>query len=209
MRPEAPEELSESVLTIPRMNPFEIAGAVIGFVGVALMIRQHVLAWPVGLVQVVIYAWVFYQSKLYTGALLQGIFFVILLYGWWSWSRGAQTGAGRVELAVTRLGRVARGLVLLAGLVITLGWGAFMRGATDAVQPYGDAFILAFSLIAQALQARKKIENWLLWVVVNAAAVVVYGSQDLRLTAALYAVFLLMAVAGWRAWRKTEVRVSP
>jgi len=190
------------------MNPFEIAGAVIGFVGVALMIRQHLLAWPVGLVQVVIYAWVFYQTKFYTGALLQGIFFVILLYGWWSWSRGAQTGGPRGDLPVTRLGRVARGLALLAGLVITLGWGAFMQGATDAVLPYWDAFILAFSLIAQALQARKKIENWLLWIVVNAVAVGVYGSQDLWLTAALYAAFLLMAVVGWRAWRKTADWVS-
>ena len=191
------------------MNPFEIAGAVIGFVGVALMIRQHLLAWPVGLVQVVIYAWVFYQTKFYTGALLQGIFFVILLYGWWSWSRGAQTGGARTELPVTRLGRVERGLALLVGLVITLGWGAFMEGATDAVLPYGDAFILAFSLIAQALQARKKIENWPVWIVVNAAAIGVYGSQDLRLTAALYAVFLVMAVVGWRAWWKAGIRVSP
>lgn len=186
------------------MDPFEIAGSVIGVVGVALMIRQHLWAWPVGLVQVLIYAWVFYRSRFYAGAMLQVIFFGLLLYGWWSWWQGTRTGTTRAELPVTRLNRVARGVALLGGLVITLGLGAFLRGTTDAVLPYWDAFITAFSLIAQALQARKKIENWLVWTVVNAVAVGMYASQHLYLTAALYAVFLVMAVLGWRVWRRTE-----
>ena len=74
------------------MDPLEISGAVIGIVGVWLMIRQRVSAWPVGLVQVVLYAWIFFQARVYSSALLQGVFFVILLYGWWLWWRGARDG---------------------------------------------------------------------------------------------------------------------
>lgn len=187
------------------MDPFEIAGFVTGVIGVALMIRQHLWAWPVGLVQVAIYAWVFYRARLYPGALLQVTFFVLLGYGWWSWWRGVRTGAAtKAELPVTRLDRTARALALTGGVVLTLAIGAFMSHQTDAAVPYWDAFLFAFSLIAQALQTRKKIETWTLWVVVNAVAIGVYLSQSLWLTAALYAVFLGLAGVGWRVWHRHE-----
>ena len=186
------------------MDPFEIAGFVTGVAGVVLMIRQHLWAWPVGLVQVVIYAWVFYRARLYPGALLQVTFFVLLAYGWWSWWRGVRTGTTKAELPVTRLDRTARALALFGGAELTLAVGAFISHRTDAAVPYWDAFLFAFSLIAQALQTRKKIETWPLWVVVNAVAIGVYLSQALWLTAALYAVFLVLAGVGWRVWRTHE-----
>ncbi len=232
------------------MDPLEISGAVIGIVGVWLMIRQRVSAWPVGLVQVVLYAWIFFQARVYSSALLQGVFFVILLYGWWLWWRGARDGgpaeakvdtdggasadadsgapahAGAATgpersadgrsvdptrraastatagaLPVTRLGTAAWVGAVSAGGAVTAGWGAFLARSSDAVLPYWDAGILGFSLVAQWLQARKKRENWLFWMGVNAAAMALYFSQGLRVTAALYAVFLGLAVMGWRAWR--------
>ena len=189
------------------MDPLEISGAVIGIVGVWLMIRQRVSAWPVGLVQVVLYGWIFFQARVYSSALLQGVFFVILLYGWWLWWRGARTGkpveartdAPR-ELPVTRLGTTAWLAAIMAGATVTAGWGAFLSRSSDAVVPYWDAGVLGFSLVAQWLQARKKRENWLFWIGVNAVAMVLYFSQGLRVTAALYGVFLALAVVGWRAW---------
>jgi len=226
------------------MDPLEISGAVIGIVGVWLMIRQRVAAWPVGLVQVVLYAWIFFQARVYSSALLQGVFFVVLLYGWWLWWRGARarttgdivggtaaeadsgarvcaatdtdckTDGGRSvsspvaasraavgELPVTRLRAGAWLGAMAAGIAVTVGWGAFLARSSDAVLPYWDAGIFGFSLVAQWLQARKKRENWLFWMGVNASAMGLYFSQGLQVTAALYAVFLGLAVMGWRAWR--------
>ncbi len=199
------------------MDPLELSGAVMGVIGVWLMIRQRVAAWPVGLVQVVLYAWIFFQARIYSSALLQGVFFVILLYGWWHWWRGARTGgaestAARVssesgatsdgagELPVTRLGAVGWFAAVAVGTVVTVAWGLFLERTTDAVMPFWDAGVLGFSLVAQVLQARKKRENWLFWSGVNAVALGLYFSQGLRVTAALYAVFLGLAVVGWRAW---------
>lgn len=219
------------------MDPLELSGAVIGVIGVWLMIRQRVAAWPVGLVQVVLYAWIFFQARIYSSALLQGVFFVILLYGWWHWWRGARTGGGesaavpaslesraassagadanssadatagaraaadRVgELPVTRLGAAGWFAAVAVGAIVTVAWGMFLGRTTDAVMPFWDAGVLGFSLVAQWLQARKKRENWLFWSGVNAVAVGLYFSQGLRVTAALYAVFLGLAVVGWRAW---------
>ena len=70
------------------MSSAELAGTVLGVVGVALMVRQNVWAWPVGLLQVAISAWVFLGAKLYSDVVLQGFFFAIQAYGWWHWRRG-------------------------------------------------------------------------------------------------------------------------
>jgi nicotinamide mononucleotide transporter len=186
------------------MSPFEIAGTILGVIGVWLMIVQNVWTWPVGLVQVAIYAWVFYDAKLYSDAILQVFFFVIQAYGWWHWRRSR--GQARAELPVTRLGLSARLGWIAVGAVGTIGWGEFMRRSTDAALPHWDAFILSFALIAQWLQARKRIENWTGWIAVNAVGIGVYWAKDLRLTSALYVVFLVMAVLGHVAWKKSMNR---
>ncbi|GAB1489870.1 nicotinamide riboside transporter PnuC [Opitutaceae bacterium] len=187
------------------MSMLEIAGTVLGVLGVWLMIRQNIWGWPVGLVQVALYAWIFFGARLYSDAILQLIFFGLQLYGWWHWAR-ARRDPSRVtpELPVTRLAVSTGAMLGVAGLAGTLLWGEFMRRTTDAALPHWDAFILVFSLIAQWLQARKVLECWLGWIIVNLVAVGVYWVKDLRLTTGLYIVFLGMAVWGWRAWRASE-----
>jgi nicotinamide mononucleotide transporter len=192
------------VLFYQFMSAFEIIGTVLGVIGVGLMIRQNVWGWPVGIVQVAVYGWVFFEAKLYSDALLQVCFFGIQAYGWWHWVTGGRGGRfGEASLPVTRL-RV-RAVVgwSVAGVVATAAWGELMRRNTDAALPHWDAFILVFSLIAQWLQARKRVECWAGWMIVNVVAVGVYWSKDLRLTAGLYVVFFGLAVAGDRAWRRS------
>lgn len=186
------------------MSIWEIIGTVLGIIGVGLMIRQNIWGWPVGLVQVAVYAWVFFATKLYSDAILQVAFFLIQAYGWWHWWRGGGNGSpGRLALPVTRLEPTAIAGVVAAGALLTAGWGALMHRRTDAALPWWDAFILIFSLIAQWLQARKKLENWPAWIVVNTVAIGVYWAKDLRLTAGLYVIFWLLALWGWREWRRT------
>ena len=180
------------------MSIWEIIGTVLGVIGVWLMIRQNIWGWPVGIVQVGVYAWVFFDAKLYSDALLQVAFFLIQAYGWWHWWRGKTPGR---ELPVTQLGATTTAGAVVAGAMMTAGWGTFMR-TTDAALPHWDAFILVFSLIAQWLQARKKLECWPGWLLVNTVAIGVYWVKDLRLTAGLYVIFWLMALWGWREWSR-------
>ncbi|MFZ9745713.1 MAG: nicotinamide riboside transporter PnuC [Opitutaceae bacterium] len=186
------------------MSGAEAVATLLGLLGVGLMVRQHVWAWPVGIVQVILSGWVFWQSRLYSDVLLQVIFLVLQGYGWWTWTFG-RTGAGEA-LPVTRLGARAGARLTVAGLVATAAWGEGMRRLTDAALPHADAFILVFSVLAQWLQARKRLESWLGWIAVNVVAVGVYGARGLLLFAGLYAVFLGLAVVGFRAWRRREVR---
>jgi nicotinamide mononucleotide transporter len=170
----------------------------LGIVGVILMVRRSLWAFPVGLVAVSVQAVLFWKAKFPADALLQVFFFVTLAWGWWHWVR--DRGAAP-ELPVTRLSWQARALtVAFAGAAMTV-WALWVAPHVGAVMPWRDAFIAAFSVAAQVLQARKNIENWPLWLVVNVVAMASYWKAELAFTAFLYAVYFFLAVAGWRAWR--------
>jgi nicotinamide mononucleotide transporter len=173
------------------------ANLVLGVAGVGLMIRRSLWAFPVGLVAVTVQGILFYRTRIYADALLQVFFFVTLAWGWWHWVKGRGAAA---ELPVTRLGargRVAIGLLATAATVV---WALALQRWTDAVIPWRDAFIAAFSVAAQVLQARKQIETWPLWVVVNLVAIPAYWSASLAYSAFLYVIYLGLAVTGWVAW---------
>ncbi|MCC5025726.1 MAG: nicotinamide mononucleotide transporter [Candidatus Synoicihabitans palmerolidicus] len=168
---------------------------VLGIVGVILMIRRSLWAFPVGMVAVTVQGVLFWQWKFYADAELQAVFFGCLVYGWWHWVK--HKGTAR-ELPITTLsGRT--GWVVAAG-VLTLGWGTWQQVNTDAVMPYRDTFIASFSMAAQVLQVRKRLENWVGWVVVNSVAGVTYWAAGLFYTSFLYVVFFGMGVVGWWQW---------
>jgi nicotinamide mononucleotide transporter len=174
-----------------------------GIVGVVLMIRRSLWAFPTGLVAVSVQGVLFYRAQFPADAALQVFFFVTLAWGWWHWvhDRGESP-----ELPVTTLGWPGRLLtVALAGLA-TAGWALWVGPRVGAAMPWRDAFIAAFSVAAQVLQARKHIENWPLWLIVNVVAVASYWKAELAYTAFLYAVYFGLALTGWRAWRAAMVR---
>lgn len=175
------------------------ANLAVGIFGVVLMIRRTLWAFPVGLVAVAVQGVLFYRARFYADATLQVFFFGALAWGWWNWRRPAGP-----ELPVTRLTTRGLALTLAAAVFATAVWALALRRWTDAAMPWRDAGIAAFSVAAQVLQARKKLENWLLWIGVNAVAVASYWKAELAFTAFLYAVYLGLAVAGWRSWRRAE-----
>ncbi|WP_415910212.1 nicotinamide riboside transporter PnuC [Oleiharenicola sp. Vm1] len=181
-------------------TPLDQLNLALGLVGVVLMVRQSLWAFPVGLAAVSVQGVLFYRSHFPADAALQVFYFVTLAWGWWHWVKGRGAAA---ELPVTRLG--ARGWVVTLGAAgaATVGWALMIGPAMQAIMPWRDAFIAAFSVAAQVLQVRKNIENWPLWVVVNVVAVASYWSAELAYTAFLYAIYLGLALVGWRAWRRS------
>jgi nicotinamide mononucleotide transporter len=175
------------------------ANLVLGVVGVWLMVRRSLWAFPVGLAAVTVQGILFYRSRFPADAALQIFYFVALLWGWRHWVR--DRGAAP-ELPVTKLTWQGRAIVLATATAVTIAWALTVGVWMNAAMPWRDAFIAAFSVAAQVLQVRKNLENWPLWVVVNLVAVASYWSAELAYTAFLYAIYLVMALMGWRAWRK-------
>lgn len=187
------------------MTLLEVMGTVLGVVGVALMVRRSLWAFPVGMAQVVIFGWVCWGAKLYSETALQALFLAALAHGWWHWTH---PGRGRPELPVSRLSSRARVGWGLGTLVLWLGWGTAMDRLTDAVLPYADAFVFATSAASQWLQARKVIENWPGWLVANTTAILVFLARDLFLFAGLYVIFWALAWWGWREWLRAERKAA-
>jgi nicotinamide mononucleotide transporter len=150
-------------------------------------------------VAVLLYAWIFYDVKLYSDLLLQLIFAVLQGYGWWRWSTG-RVDAGKVR--VERLPPRTAVLSLLAGVVGALTLGSVMHYLTDASIPWADATLTSFSLVASVWAARKYVASWWLWIVLDILYVGMYLYKDLQLTAGLYAAFVVLAAYGLRAWQK-------
>lgn len=181
------------------MSAIELVAASLGVISVYLTARQHWLCWPIGALMVALYTVIFYQAKLYADMGLQVVYFYLQFFGWYQWLRG---GSGRTVLVVSRTAPVLWALLLGvgSGFAVVLGW--ILAHYTDASLPYIDAAITGFSLIAQYMMAVKKIENWLVWFVVDSVAIAVFYHKQLYATAVLYAVFLLLCIVGYRHWRR-------
>jgi nicotinamide mononucleotide transporter len=171
---------------------------------VAANLRVHPVAWPLAIVSSLAYALLFADAKLYGEAGLQIAFVALALWGWWQWLRGR--GTAGAPLVVHRLSR--RGRVLAVGATLA-AWPALallLEHATDSTLPWWDALPTVASLTGQVLLARKVIENWPVWLCVNVVSVGLFAAKALWLTALLYAIFALLSVVGWRAWRRLEGR---
>lgn len=181
------------------MSWLELLAATLGIIAVWLTVRQNSWCWPIGLIMVVLYAWLFYDWRLYSNLLLQLLFAALQLYGWWQWTRGGECHDGR---RVNRLSLAGIISGLTAGTVIAALLGYTMATYTDASAPWLDATLTAFSLVAQLWMAQKRLQCWLLWIVVDICYVAFFLYTSLYLTAALYAVFTLLACKGWLQWRR-------
>jgi nicotinamide mononucleotide transporter len=170
-----------------------------GVLAVLLTVRQNPWCWPLGIVNVSLFALLFWRERLYADAGLQVVYVGLCAYGWRAWRRG---GPAASALRVSRTPRGAGLLLGGAALALALLLGATLKRATDADLPFWDAGTTAFSLAAQWMQARKWLENWLVWIVVDVVYVGVYLAKGLTLTAGLYAAFIALAALGWREWSR-------
>ena len=175
------------------------ANFLLGVVGVWLMIRRSLWAFPVGLAAVTVQGVLFWRIQLFAEAKVQVFYFAGLGYGWWHWVRHKGNAP---ELPISVLRWPARFGYLVAGVAGTVAWAEYLRRNTSAVAPYRDAFLASFGIVAQVMQARKNLDNWPVWVVVNAVAVAVYLQlgHALAYTAFLYMIYLFLAFAGWLEW---------
>lgn len=187
------------------MSGLEWFAAALGALSVWLTVKQNPWCWPIGLAMVLLYTWVFHDARLYSQMLLQGVYAVLQLYGWWQWTRPDSVREAR---KVSLLTPAQVNLGLFIGLVTSVAVGAAMSTWTDAEQPWVDAGITGFSLMAQGWMAQKRVQCWALWIAIDVICVGLFLHQGLYLTAVLYGLFTLMAIQGLREWRRDPALVA-
>lgn len=181
------------------MSAIETAAVLLGIANILLIIRRSVWNFPVAMAMVALYFVIFREAKLYSDAGLQIFFAIVNLYGWGSWHRNS---ADAGEVVVRRLPPVGYALWIAGTIAAIWGWGAFMAVYTRTSYPYWDAAVAMLSVAGQILMTRRFVENWHWWIVVNLISIPLYMAKALYLTAGLYGLFLMLAIAGLVEWRK-------
>ncbi|HKR04389.1 MAG TPA: nicotinamide riboside transporter PnuC [Bacteroidia bacterium] len=180
------------------MSPVEIIGFVFGVAGIWLTIKENTWCFPVGLINVMISLVLFYQQKLYSDAVQQLVYIVLLSYGWYKWIAGK---GYEKDLEISLSSKKLIFILLVICVIFSITAGSFFK-RYDASLPYWDATATALSFTAQWMIAKKKIENWPLWIIVNIMYIGIYVYKDLYLYAFLFFIYLILAIKGWSDWHK-------
>lgn len=186
-------------------SPWEVVAVLLAVVYLLLAIREHPGCWPAAMTSSLIYVALLGNERLYMEAALQVFYVGMAGYGWWAWRPAAEGGALRVHTWPWRRHAVA---LLLVG-VLSLATGSLLQATTAAALPHLDSLITWGSLLATWMVARKVLENWLYWFVIDSLSLGVFLNRGLYLTAALFGLYLVLIVVGYRRWRQAMLKRAP
>ena len=180
----------------------EVLGVITSLIYLYFSVRRIIWLWPFGIISSALFIWIFLSSKFYADMGLQFYYLGISIYGWMYWLRGSKNGDGQKELQVSRITRSLAGKLSGIGLVLLIGIIAVLKFFTDSDVPWGDGFTTAASIIATWMLARKILEHWLIWIVVDLVAASLYFYKGLYPSTFLYIVYAFIAVLGYSQWKK-------
>lgn len=185
---------------------WEFAAVVLGIASVWYARREHILVYPTGIVSVVIYVFICFSARLYADAGINFFYFVMSVYGWYNWTRKDEK-AQMLHISANTPRQQLAGIALTVAsywLILGLIW-AFNHDDVVYMQswvPWVDSFTTAIFLTGMLLMARKKVENWVYWIIGDVVSIPMYFMKGLVFTSFQYVVFLLIAVMGYLEWRR-------
>lgn len=191
------------------MSYIEFFGTCFGLASTFLAIKANIHTWTTGILNVLIFFGLYYQIQLYSDMFLQVFFFVTFSYGWYNWSRkGKDVGNDRHITVLSNPERIVWGSGLIISTLL-IGWfmsdihnifpNAFSKAAA---YPYADALTTTLSIGATILMAKKKVESWVMWIVVDIIAPVLYFYKGILFVSLEFLIFLIMAISGLVQWVK-------
>lgn len=187
-------------------NYIELLGTIFGLLYLFLSIKQNIWCWPAGLITSVLYVYVFFTTKFYADMGLQVYYVLVSIYGWYHWMFGSKSRK-QDDLRISNLNFKLGLILLLITVILFLLIAYILVNYTDSEVPYWDSFTTAASFVATWMLARKLIEHWLIWIVVDAVSLGLYIYKGLYPTVILFTVYTLLAVLGYFEWRKEQKKV--
>jgi nicotinamide mononucleotide transporter len=168
-----------------------------------LAVRENILCWSAALVSTFIFLFIFWQVRLYMESALQIYYIGMAVYGWHQWTR---SGEGDLTISSWNLKQHITAAVLIA--IATIVSGYMLGAGTDARLPFLDSFTTWSSVLTTYMVARKILENWLYWLVIDAASIYLYLDRELYFTAILFAIYIIIIFFGWFSWLKSYRQAS-
>jgi nicotinamide mononucleotide transporter len=189
------------------MSPWEMAAVAFAITYLLLAVRENVWCWLFAFVSTAIYTILFRDVSLLMDSALNVYYMAMAVFGWYQWTRGGAgissgSNAKSHTLAIQILSKRQHGLILISILLFSGVSGYLLSKYSTAAWPYVDSFTTWASVIATYLIARKYLQNWLYWIVIDAVSVPLYIERGLKLTALLFAAYIIIAVVGYISWQR-------
>ena len=179
------------------MSPWEAAAVVLGIAYLLLAMRESLWCWYAAFASTAIFLVLFWQVSLLMESALQVYYLGMAVYGWWQWQHG--TGPDN-ELLISRWSLRQHLLAVSAVLLASLLSGTLLQVYSEAALPFLDSFTTWGSVLTTWMVARKILENWLYWLVIDAVSIYLYLDRELYLTALLFAAYVVIVLFGFRRW---------
>jgi nicotinamide mononucleotide transporter len=192
-------------MQLTELQWWEVPAVALAVAYLLLAIRQNIWCWAAAAASTLLYLFIMYRASLYMESALQLFYLAMAAYGWWQWRHG---GPGGEELQVSTwpLKYHVIAAVVVFGLVLVSG--ELLTRYSQAALPFLDSFTTWGAIVATFMVARKILENWIYWFVIDAVSIWLYINRDLYFTAVLFGAYLVMIVIGYRSWR-ASMREAP
>lgn len=187
-------------------SQWELLAVVLALIYVILAVKKSMWCWLAAITSSGIYVALMFESRLYMEAALNLFYAAMAIYGYWAWQRG-RNAEGEVAVVRWKAANHLSVMVVIIALTLVNGW--LLKHYTDAARPYIDSLITWASVVTTWMVARRVVENWLYWVVIDGLAAILYFQQARKPTGVLFVFYVVISVYGYRAWlRNTELKTA-
>lgn len=185
-----------------QMSGWEVAAVLLAVAYLLLAVRQNRLCWVAAFISTALYTLLFWQVQLMMQSALNVYYMVMAVYGWWHWRHGGQNRADGTGTRLPIKRWSGRRHLLVLGLIAACALisGALLDANTRAAWPYLDSVVTWGAVVTTWMVARKVLENWAYWMVINSLAIFLFIDRGMPLTAGLHASYLIISVFGWTSW---------
>ncbi len=193
-------EVSQFVLSLfGEMSPWEAGAVILAIAYLLLAVRENILCWYCALVSTTIFTFLFWDVSLLMESALNVYYIIMAIYGWHQWKFGGSKKSG---VFISSLGLRKNILIITIILIATLVSGWLLSQHTNAAWPYVDSFTTWASVVTTFMVAKKILENWLYWLVIDSISIPLYIDRGLYLTAILFMVYIVIVIIGYLNWRQ-------
>lgn len=182
------------------MTTYEAIAMILAIAYIVLAIKQSLWCWPAAFVSTLIYTILFYDVSLLMDSALNAYYLIMAVYGWYSWKYGGKLE--QQELEVTTYGLNKNIQIIIVLTIISLVFGYVMANYTSADFAYVDSFTTVFAVFSTYMLAKKIIENWMYWIVIDIISIYIYIQKGLNLTAVLFMIYTILAFIAYQNWKK-------
>lgn len=195
------EEILDSLqYAIAQFTIIEAMAVFFGILYIMLAAKENIWCWAAAIISVLLYIYICIKAQLYAETGLQIFYLVMAVYGYYQWKSGGNEKKDALPISAWPIKNHVT--IIISGVLIVIGLGYFLQNYTQAQLPYLDSFTTVFSMITTYMVTRKKIENWLYWLIIDGAAVYLYIQRDLFLTALLFFGYTIIVIFGYFQWLK-------